>query len=140
MLPQKKILSNEISLAVPAIAIEVASDRAIVVESSESDRSAIHSSSPEPEVLAKQRRELARSVKEAMAARVVLLEAKIGAQRAASNIGSVARLEDVESDGGISAAQTETGDKPHAAPPRFFDGADPCRLRERRRLCLRGQG
>ena len=47
MLPPKKIQRNEISLAAPATAIEVASDRAIVVESSGSDRSSIHSSSSE---------------------------------------------------------------------------------------------
>ena len=81
------------------------------MESIESERSSIHSSSLEQRALAKKRRELARTVREAVAARVALLEAQIGAQRAASNIGSVARLEDVESDGGISAAQTETGDK-----------------------------
>ncbi len=56
MLPRTKIQRNEISLAVPSIAIEVASDRATVVESSESDRSSMHSSSSEQKALAKQRR------------------------------------------------------------------------------------
>ena len=59
-----------------------------------------------------------------MAAGVVVLEAKIGAHRAASNIGSVARLEDVGSDGGISAAQTETGDNVCVGPLPVFTGAE----------------
>ncbi len=59
-----------------------------------------------------------------MTARVALLEAKIGAQRAASNIGSVARLEDVESDGGISAAQASTGGNARVGPLPNFNGAE----------------
>ena len=59
-----------------------------------------------------------------MSAGVVLFEAKIGARRTASNIGSVARLEDIESDGGISAAQTETGDNVHVGPLPVFTGAE----------------
>ena len=84
MLPSKKIQRNEITLAVPAIAIDVASDRAIVVESSDSDGSSIRSSSPEQKALAKQRRELARSVRDATATGSVVREIQIGAHRAAS--------------------------------------------------------
>ncbi len=110
MLPPKKVQRNEISLAAPAIAIDVASDRAIVVESSDSDRSSIHSS--------------ARSANEATAAGIVVLEAKIGAHRAASNIGSVARLEDAESDGGVSAFRAVTGDNARVGPQPVFIGAE----------------
>jgi hypothetical protein len=52
-----------------------------------------------------------------MAAGAFLLEAKIGAQR-------VARLGDVASDGGISAAQTKTGDNVHVGPLPVFTGAE----------------
>ncbi len=83
MLQPKKVQGNEISLAVPAIAIEVASETAIAVESSESERSSIHSSSSEQRALAKKRRELARTVREAVAASLALLEATSRAPRAA---------------------------------------------------------
>ncbi len=62
-LPPKKIQRNEIALAVPDIAIEAASERAIAVESSESEKSPIHSSSSEQMALAKKRRELTRTVR-----------------------------------------------------------------------------
>ena len=84
----------------------------------------IPSSSSEQRVLAKQWRKLARIFMEAMAARVVALEAEIGAHRAASNIGSVARLEDAESDGWSSAAPAEAGDNVHVCPLPVFIGAE----------------
>ncbi len=59
-----------------------------------------------------------------MCAYVAVLEAEHEAMRSASNTGSVAGLDDFESDGGISAVRAETGDSARACPPPVFTGAE----------------
>ena len=62
------------------------------------------------------RREIERAATEAAALSVALHEAKIGADWAVPNIGSVAPLEDVENDGGVKAVRAVARDNARAGP------------------------
>ncbi len=95
---------------VPAITTEVALISVVTVDSSGSEGLSVVSFTERAfrVTLARKRRDLAQSAKEAVAAEVAVLEAELHAKRSASNTGSVGRFEDFERGSGNPSARAAT--------------------------------